>query len=75
MGHGGAGDRSVGGGSPEMDKVEKSVSSVCSEGERPCREWWTVLGTVAGALEALGSCGLDVGVGVAPAAEVLGSCG
>ena len=28
-------------------------------GERPCREWWAVLGTVTEALDGLGSCGLE----------------
>lgn len=75
MGHGGAGERSVGGGSPEIDKVEKSLSSVCNEAERPCREWWAVFGTATGALEGLGSCGLEAVVGAAPATEGLGAGG
>jgi hypothetical protein len=55
IGHGGVGDRSVGGASPVMDRLENSASSVCNEGERPCREWWAVLGTVADAFEGFGS--------------------
>jgi hypothetical protein len=39
MGHGGAGERSVGGGSPWMERVEKSSIRDCRVGERPCREW------------------------------------
>lgn len=57
MGHGGAGDRSVGGGSPWIERVANSLMRFCREGERPCREWWAVLGTVTEALEGLGSCG------------------
>ena len=74
IGHGGAGERSVGGGSPEIDKVENSASRFWSEVERPCREWWAVLGTVADALEGLGSCGFEF-VDAGPVAEVVCSCG
>jgi hypothetical protein len=34
--------------------------SSAREGERPCREWWAVLGTVTDALEGFGSCCLGI---------------
>lgn len=46
-----------------MERVENSARRVCKEVERPCREWWAVLGTVAEAFEGLGSCGFDVPAG------------
>jgi hypothetical protein len=58
MGHGGAGERSVGAGWPSIERVAKSASKVWYEEERPCREWWEGLGTVTEALEGLASCGL-----------------
>ena len=61
MGQGGAGLRSVGGGSPRIEVVEYSLMRVCKEVDRPCREWWAVLGTVAEALEGLGSWVLEAG--------------
>jgi hypothetical protein len=60
IGHGGAGDRSVGGGSPWMERLVNSLMRDCKGAERPCREWWAVLGTVAEALEGLGSCGFGI---------------
>jgi hypothetical protein len=51
--------------------------SDCKGAERPCREWWAVLGTVAEALEGLVSCGfgggasaVDVGAADADAGAV-----
>lgn len=57
IGHGGGGERSVGGSSPKIERLEKSSSIDWRVGGRPCREWWAVLGTVADAdaLEGLGS--------------------
>ena len=75
IGHGGQGDRSVGGASPVMDRLEKSASSACSEGERSCREWWAVFGTVADAFEGFGPCGFVDDVEPAAAAAVVCSCG
>ena len=60
MGHGGAGLRSVGGGSPWMERLEKSLMRSCKGAERPCREWWAVLGTVSEAFEGLGSSGFGI---------------
>ena len=63
MGHGGAGLRSVGGGSPRIEVCEYPLIRVCREEERPWREWWAVFGTVTDALEGFGSCGFDAGTG------------
>ena len=63
MGHGGAGERSVGGGSPWIERVEKSSIRDCRVGGRPCREWWAVLGTVTEALDGFGSEGFGLGAG------------
>lgn len=60
MGHGGGGENSVGGGAPTMERPEKSLMRLCRDLERPCREWWAVLGTVGEALEGFGSSGLVV---------------
>jgi hypothetical protein len=53
MGQGGAGERSVGGASPWMVRVEKSSRRDWRETGRPWREWWAGLGTVGEALEGL----------------------
>lgn len=63
MGHGGAGLRSVGGGSPWIERLEKSPMRSCKGTERPCREWWAVLSTVSEAFEGLGSCGFGIDAG------------
>jgi hypothetical protein len=55
MGHGGAGERSIGGASPRMVRLVNSLRRDCRGAERPCREWWAGLGTVTGALDGLGS--------------------
>jgi hypothetical protein len=39
----------------------------CKGAERPCSEWWAVLGTVAEALEGLVSCGFGIGAGAVDA--------
>jgi hypothetical protein len=44
-----------------MDVLEYSLIKFWYVGERPCREWWAVLGTVAEALDGLGSWGLGTG--------------
>jgi hypothetical protein len=36
---------------------------ICKGAERPCREWWAVLGTVTEASDGLGSWTLGVGAG------------
>jgi hypothetical protein len=59
IGHGGAGERSVGGGSPRMERLVNSLMRFCKGWERPCREWCAVLGTVTEALDGVGSCGLE----------------
>lgn len=61
MGHGGAGERSVGGGSPWMERVENSLRRDWRVGGRAAaaaappaaEEWWAGLGTVTAALEGL----------------------
>lgn len=58
-----------------IDRPENSESSVWSEGERPCREWWAVFGTVADAFEGVASRGFAVAVGVTPATALLCVCG
>lgn len=60
IGHGGAGERSVGGASPWMERPENSLTRLASELDRPCREWWAVLGTVTAALDGLTFCGLGI---------------
>jgi hypothetical protein len=55
IGLGGAGLRSVGAGSPRIDVLAYSLIRFWYLGERLCREWWAVLGTVAEALDGLGS--------------------
>ena len=78
MGQGGAGLRSVGGGSPRIEVVEYSLMRVCREVDRPFKEWWAVLGTVAEALDGLGSWGLGIGgadpVGLYDGTEALAAC-
>ena len=63
MGQGGAGERSVGGGSPVMVRLPKDSMSGRSEADRPFREWWAVLGTVTEAFEGFGSGTLAVDLG------------
>jgi L-aminopeptidase/D-esterase-like protein len=60
IGHGGVGERSVGAGSPRMESVVKALIRDWRDGDRPCREWWAVMGTVFKALEELGSWGLGI---------------
>jgi hypothetical protein len=55
IGQGGAGERSVGGGSPWMEREENSSTMACRDAGRPCREWWAVFGTVAEVFEGLTS--------------------
>ena len=40
-----------------------SLMRLCKGAERPCREWWAVLGTVAEALEGLASWGFGIDAG------------
>ena len=61
IGHGGAGLRSVGASSPRIEVLAYSLIRLWYVGERPCREWWAVLGTVAEALDGLRSWGLGMG--------------
>ena len=44
----------------------KALMRVCKDGERPCREWWAVLGTVTEAFEGLGFCGFSIIGGAGP---------
>jgi hypothetical protein len=54
-----------------MEVVEYELIRDWSVGDRPCREWWAVLGTVAEALDGLTSCDVEVAAGAAGAAEVV----
>lgn len=77
IGHGGAGLRSVGASSPRIEVLAYSLIRLWYVGERPCREWWAVLGTVAEALDGLGSWGLGTGwddAGVDDETEALAAC-
>ena len=75
IGLGGAGLRSVGGGSPRMEVLEYSLIRFWYVGERPCREWWAVLGTVAEALDGLGSWSLGTADdGAADGADAFAAC-
>jgi hypothetical protein len=57
-----------------MDVLEYSLIKFWYVGERPCKEWWAVLGTVAEALDGLGSWGLGTGADDAAAiADALGA--
>jgi hypothetical protein len=53
-----------------MEVLEYSLIRFWYVGERPCREWWAVLGTVAEALDGLGSWGLGAGADAAAAVDV-----
>ena len=63
MGHGSWGERSVGGASGWMERVEKEVMRDWRVVERPWREWWAGFGTVTAALGGLGSEGEGLGLG------------
>jgi hypothetical protein len=43
-----------------MERLVNPLIRSCKGAERPCREWWAVLGTVAEALEGLGSWSLGI---------------
>jgi hypothetical protein len=44
-----------------MEVVEYEPIIDWRVGDRPCREWWAVLGTVTEALDGLTSCGVEAG--------------
>lgn len=46
-----------------MERVVKELIRLARLVDKPCREWWAVLGTVAVAFEGLGSWGLGIGGG------------
>lgn len=61
IGHGGAGERSVGAGALAMERPVNSVISSEIVGGRAVSEWWAVFGTVTDALEGFGSMGFGAG--------------
>jgi hypothetical protein len=59
MGHGGAGDESVGGDLAGIESLEKSVIRSEIVDGRTVNEWCAVLGTVTGAFDGFGFTGFD----------------
>ena len=61
IGHGGAGDASIGASAGGIEREEKEdMSCDVTDAGGPSREWWAGLGTVTAALEGLGLVGFDL---------------